>query len=156
MPPLGRTERELMVVIKALGGAANPERIARFMRVSEGYAERTCDDLVEKRHLVRLGRGFRLVTHWDGLEEDAKLLKDAVRGRFTLGVYEAPGLLVKAEAPGAVQDRVVHPASITRVRTIRDPGQPGDEGASGEQEQRAKGKKATEALEKFTPVRLDY
>ena len=156
MPSIGQKEKDLMVAIKALGGVAGVEGIARLMGVSEDYAQQVCDYLVEKKHLVSRDRRFSLVTLWDGLEEDAKVLKDAARGRFTLGTYETPGLLVKAESSGAAQGREVHRASITRVRTVRDPAQGGDKRAPSEPEQQAREERAKEALERFTPVRAEY
>ena len=140
------------MAIKALGGVAQPAKMGELMGCSQDYADQICDDLVRKKYLAKEGLKYRLVADWDGLEEDAKVLRDEGRGRFTLGTYAA-----RAEAPGAVEARVSHPSSITRVRTIRDAAPPADDSTvPPEQEQREREKKAREALEKFTPMALDY
>ena len=151
MPAISQREKEVLEVIKVLGGVARPEKIGEFTGFSQDYVEQICDYLVSKKYMVRQGFNFKLVTDWDGLEEDAKVLREAVRGRFTFGVYGPKGT-----APGAVEGRVLHPSSLTRVRTIRDSGPTGDRRILDEHQEQMSEKKAREALEKFTPMALDY
>ena len=67
MPAISQREREVLDVIKGLGGVAHPTLIGKAMGVTGDYAEQMCDYLAWKKYLLRQGLKFRLITDWDGL-----------------------------------------------------------------------------------------
>ena len=67
MPAISQREKEVLEVIKDLGGVAHPTSIGKAMGVTGDYAEQMCDYLTWKKYVVRQGLKFRVIRDWDGL-----------------------------------------------------------------------------------------
>ena len=67
MPAISQREREVLDVIKDLGGTAHPTNVGKAMGITGDYAEQMCDYLVWKKYLTRQGLKFKVIRDWDGL-----------------------------------------------------------------------------------------
>ena len=67
MPAISQREKEVLEIIKSMGGVAHPTHIGKAMGVTGDYAEQMCDYLTYKRYVVRQGLRFKLIADWDGL-----------------------------------------------------------------------------------------